>query len=107
MTEHEAEATRIAVLKAQFAELGRRVEEVRADVHAEQLETREEMKDGFARLDQRYNGLDGRVRTVEAHQGQLGEKLNTWRIAIPVLSGLASGIGVWTKELLALLKIGG
>lgn len=92
----------IQVLRAQYMELCRRIEEMRTDVRAEQAETRQAMSDGFARIETCYTDLATRVRTVEVEQGQAKERLSTWRALIPLLSGLAAGVGTWLKDMIAI-----
>lgn len=93
------EGVQIAVLSQQLTEIGRRVQEVRADVRSELAETREAIKDCVDRMEGRYEGLNQRVRAVEVEQGKAKERLSTWRAVIPLLSGLAAGVGSWSKEL--------
>jgi len=96
----ENDHANLKVLKAQFAEVVRRVEEIRADVRAEQAETRTEMRAGFA-------GINKRLRTVETENATQKEQLSTWRLlalAGPVLSGLFAGIVSFARELIALFR---
>lgn len=88
----------LAVLKAQYGALCRRLDEIRADVRAEQAETRAEMKEGFARMDKRYDGLEERVRKTE-HQGT-----RVLAVIIPIVSGLIAALIAFSKELIALLR---
>lgn len=97
MSEHD-DATRIAVLRAQFQEACRRMDEIREDVHKDQAETREMVRAGLARLEARHDALDGRLRAVEREQGQAKERLSTWRLIVPVLSAVAAAVGNAIKD---------
>lgn len=103
MGEYDTDAVRIAVLKTQFAEACRRMEEIRGDVRSEQAATRRMVEEGFARLERRTDELESRLRTVEREQGKADERLATWRLIVPLLSGLAAGLGAWTKQLISSL----
>lgn len=94
-------------LCAQTAELCRRMDALQADMRAEQAETREEMRRGFARLDARYNGAEDRLRIVEANDVTRKEQLSTWRLwaaGMTVLSGIVAGLISFGKEIVGLFR---
>jgi hypothetical protein len=86
----------LIVLQSQYADLCRRIDELREDVQS-----------GFARMDACNEKFDERLRTVEANDITHKEQLSTWRkwiLGMTGLSAVVAGLVSFAKEIVGLLR---